>query len=66
MHVRHELLPGDFSRHYASPCGLTNAVHEKIFCLIFLLETIEASFVRNGEVNKQIVQQHVPKGVILM
>ena len=45
---------------YVSPCGLTNSIGEKIFWLIYLLET--KSFVMNGEVNTQNVRQYAPKG----
>jgi hypothetical protein len=59
MHVRHELLAGDFarrlhfSRWFNERCRRENVLDS-------LVNGDEASFVMNGEVNTQNVRQYAP------
>ena len=61
MHVRHELLPGDFARRLRFSIWFNERCRLENFLDSFLIGD-EASFVMNGEVNTQNVRQYAPKG----
>ena len=58
MHVRHELLPGDFARGLRFSVWFNERRRLETFLDSFLIGD-EASFVMNGEVNTQNVRQYV-------
>ena len=61
MHVRHELLAGDFARRLHFSGWFNKRCRHENF-LDSLLIGDEASFAMNGEVNTQNVCQYAPKG----
>ena len=61
MHVRHELLAGDFARRLRFSGWFNQRCRRENF-LNSLLIGDEASFTMNGKVNTQNVRQYAPKG----
>jgi hypothetical protein len=61
MHVRQELLPGDFARRLRFSVWLNERCRQEHFLNAFIIGD-EASFVMNGEVNTQNVREHAAKG----
>ena len=61
MHVRHELLAGDFARRLHFSRWFNERCRRENF-LYSLVIGDEASFVMNGEVNTQNVRQYAPIG----
>jgi hypothetical protein len=61
MHVRHELLAGDFARRLHFSRWFNERCRPENF-LYSLVIGDEASFVMNGEVNTQNVRQYAPIG----
>ena len=61
IHVRHDLLPGNFARRLRFSVWFNERCRRENF-LVNLLIGDEASFVMNGEVNTQNVRQYAPKG----
>ena len=60
MHVRYELLTGDFSRRLRLSGWFNERCRRENF-LNSLLIGDEASFTMNGEVNMRNVRQYTPK-----
>ena len=61
MHVRHELLAGDFARRLSFSGWLNERCRRENFLnSVFIGD--EASFTMNGEVSTQNVRQYAPKG----
>jgi hypothetical protein len=61
MHVRHELLAGDFPRRLHFSEWFNQHCRRKIFLDSFIIGD-EAGFSMNGEVNTHNVSQYAPKG----